>query len=198
MAFGYVIQLHNYSLTGPLSKGAGTFLGFKMKKFILLVAVLGLLLLPQLAQAQSQRNPCFYTTENAAQGNGCIPVSAATPFPVTLGAPVTQTPLSVSATGTTNATVAALPNAAGKTTFICGFSISSSATTGLTSVATVSGPASSLTFVQSVGTSPAIGGAQQTFTPCIPASAANTPILVTSAAAGTGGITTVSAWGYQQ
>lgn len=166
-----------------------------MKKFILIAA---LLLLPQLAQAQSQRNPCFYATENAAQGNGCTPVSSATPFPVTLGATVVQTPITVSATGTTNATVAALPNVAGKTTFICGFSISSTATAGLTGNATVSGPTATLSFVESVGTSPAIGGAQQSFSPCIPASAANTPIMVTSVAAGTGGITTVSAWGFQQ
>jgi hypothetical protein len=54
-----------------------------MKKILL---VLGLLLLSfNGAQAQSQRNPCSYTTENPGPGNGCTPVSSATPLPIKSG-----------------------------------------------------------------------------------------------------------------
>lgn len=49
-----------------------------MKKFILILA---LVLLPQLAEAQSQRNPCYNTALSNGNQN-CIPVGTATPLPV--------------------------------------------------------------------------------------------------------------------
>src|SRR6185312_7401057 len=49
------------------------------------------------------------------------------------------TPVSISATGTTAATAATLPAAAGKTTFLCGFSIRANATAAATGDATVVG-----------------------------------------------------------
>lgn len=52
-----------------------------MKKILIILALV--LLLPTLAQAQSQRNPCYYTAANPGPGNGCIPVSSANPLPVT-------------------------------------------------------------------------------------------------------------------
>ena len=55
-----------------------------MKKFIYLASAIWMalfLLIPQ-ANAQSQRNPCYYTTANPGSGNGCIPVSSANPLPV--------------------------------------------------------------------------------------------------------------------
>jgi hypothetical protein len=36
------------------------------------------------------------------------------------------------------------------------------------------------------------------FTPCVPGSATNTAIVATSAAPGTGGVVSTTAWGYQQ
>lgn len=164
-----------------------------MKKLIITFV---LCLLPTLAFAQNnQRNPCYYLTPANVD---CQPVSPTTPLPVTLGSPVVQTPLVAGATGTTAATVATLLNVAGKTTYICGFSISANATVPTSGIATVTGPMSIMSFGQSVGTAPAIAGTSQSFNPCIPASAANTAILITSAAAGSGGSTTITAWGYQQ
>lgn len=57
-----------------------------MKKVIYFSSAVWLalfLLLPNIANAQSQRNPCYYTSANPGPGNGCIPVSSANPLPVT-------------------------------------------------------------------------------------------------------------------
>jgi hypothetical protein len=75
----------------------------------LLWALVGLLLLPTLAFAQTQRNPCYYTTANPGPGNGCIPVSSANPLPVAATATIgggftdaaTGTPISVTTGGVT-------------------------------------------------------------------------------------------------
>ncbi len=101
--------------------------------------------------------------------------------------------------GTTAATTATLAGVNGKTTFICGFSITATATAGLAltaTVATVVG-GNTLTFGQAVGTAPAVASTLQNFIPCIPASAVGGSITVTSAAAGTAGVTNVSVWGFQ-
>jgi hypothetical protein len=107
-----------------------------------------------------------------------------------------------SATGTTGAVVATLPAAAGKITYICGFSVSpGSAATAITIQVVV---VANSTFTWAVGapvTAVGTTGATftQTFLPCIPASGTNTAITVTSGALGTSGINNdVNAWGYQQ
>lgn len=111
----------------------------------------------------------------------------------------TFTSITASATGTTGATAATLAATSGKTTYICGFTISSDATAALAGAATVTGTITgSLNYIQNVGSATAAGILTQNFTPCIPASASNTTIAVTSVAAGTGGNTAVTAWGYQQ
>jgi hypothetical protein len=122
---------------------------------------------------------------------------------ITTSAPTSQypsgaVPLTATATGTTAATVATLAGTAGKTTFICGFTISADATTAIAGAATVTGTISgSLNYIQNVGAATAAGVLTQTFNPCIPASAANTAIAITSAAAGIAGNTSVNGWGYQ-
>lgn len=51
-----------------------------MKKIILILA---LLIFPQLASAQSQRNPCYNTaSSNNPTNQNCIPVGTLTPLPV--------------------------------------------------------------------------------------------------------------------
>lgn len=122
--------------------------------------------------------------------------------PTTGGAfPIAATPITASATGTTAATTATLAAAAAKTTYICGFVITANATAlSVAGVATITGTISgTLSFLQSV-LAATVGDSvlQQTFTPCVPGSAVNTAIAVNSAAAGTGGNTIVSTWGYQQ
>lgn len=65
--------------------------------------------LPTGSFAQSQRNPCYYTTANPGPGNGCIPVSSANPLPVAATAIIgggftdaaTGTPISVTTGGVT-------------------------------------------------------------------------------------------------
>jgi hypothetical protein len=117
--------------------------------------------------------------------------------------PIGATPVSASATGTTLATSATLPAVPGQTTYLCGFSIRANNTgPAVTGNATVTGMlGGTLNFTQyTPSTAGTIGVAplEPTLGPyCLPASAANTPIVVTSAPAGTGGIASVSAWGYQ-
>lgn len=112
--------------------------------------------------------------------------------------PFGATPITASTTGTTAATVATLAAAASKTTYICGFTITADATAALAGAATVAGTVSgSLNYIQSVGAATSAQQLTQSFNPPIPSSAVNTAITVTSAAAGTGGNTAVTAWGYQ-
>jgi len=133
--------------------------------------------------------------------NQAVPCTTANPVPVALVAPYPAgaSPLTASATGTTGATAATLAGTSGKTTFLCGFSIGSNATVGLGGTATISGVVSgSMSFIQPVAVTPAVGQLDKAFNPCIPASTQNAGITVTSAAAGVGGATDVNAWGYQQ
>lgn len=103
-----------------------------------------------------------------------------------------------SATGTTGAVTATLAGVASKTTFICGFSITSDATAALAGTATIGGvTGGTMSFIQNVGSATSAGELTKAFSPCIPASAVNTAITVNSVAAGTGGNTAVNAWGYQ-
>lgn len=112
--------------------------------------------------------------------------------------PATATPITASVTGTTAATVASLAANATKTNYICGFSITSDATLALSGTATVAGVISgTMSYVQGIATIPAVATTGQSFSPCIPSSAINTAITVTSAAAGAGGVTAVNVWGYQ-
>lgn len=108
-------------------------------------------------------------------------------------------PYTNSATGTTSATAATLAGAASVTTYICGFSIRANATAAANGNATVAGTISgTLNYTQwTAPVASGIGIVEQNYHPCIPASAANTSIVVTSAAPGAGGVVSVSAWGYK-
>lgn len=114
--------------------------------------------------------------------------------------PAASTPITASATGTTAAVAATLAAASGKRTFICGFSARANATAAVTGNLTVAGViTATMNFTQfTAPVASGIGIAEQTFYPCIPSSAVNTAIVVTAPAAGTAGISSVSAWGYQQ
>lgn len=118
------------------------------------------------------------------------------------GYPNQSTPITASATGTTAAVTATLPGVVGKTTFICGFVMTSGGTTTAAFAnATVTGTiGGTLNFVYGA-VAPAVGQGllNIVFDPvCVPASAQNTAIVVTQPAGGTG--TTAEAltvWGYQ-
>lgn len=114
------------------------------------------------------------------------------------GYPNGATPVTISAVGTTGAVVATLPGVASKTTYISGFNITSDATASVAGTATITGTISgTMSFRQGAGVTPAIASTGVDFNFPIPASAVNTAIVVTSVAAGTGGNTTVTAWGFQ-
>lgn len=125
-----------------------------------------------------------------------VPVIPSSQYPG--NATAAAVPVTATATGTTAATVATIPAVAGKTAYVCGFTITSDATALAVGTAVVSGTISgSLSYLQGISAvTSGAGNLTQSFNPCIPASAANTAIVVTSAAAGTGGNTIVNAQGY--
>ena len=112
--------------------------------------------------------------------------------------PAGSTPITASATGTTTATTATLTNVAGHTTYVCGFSIRANATAAATGNATVTGTISgTLNFTQwTAPNASGVGVTEIPFSPCVPASGASVSIAVVSAAAGAGGVISVTAWGY--
>ncbi len=99
------------------------------------------------------------------------------------------------AQGTTGAVVATLPAAPGLTTYICGFhldSTGSGAIGPITLAGIVGGP---MVFQ---GTAGANNNPVQSFEPCLPATAVNTAITMTTTADGTATAVDVNLWGYQQ
>lgn len=113
--------------------------------------------------------------------------------------PSGATAQTASATGTTAATSATLTATSGKTTYVCGFSIRANATAAATGNATVANTITgTLNFTQwTAPLATGIGTTEETFNPCVPASAVTTAIVITSAAPGSGGTVSVTAWGYQ-
>jgi hypothetical protein len=114
--------------------------------------------------------------------------------------PAGAIPVANSAVGTTAAVVATLPaSTTGKTTYICGFYVSAVATGALAGNITVTGLLNgqqnftTLTQAVATGINPTPFG----YSPCYPASAPNTAIVVTSPAAGAGGVNSATAVGYQ-
>lgn len=100
------------------------------------------------------------------------------------------------ATGTTGAVVGTLAAAAGKTTYICGFVVSAvggTATVGPITIAGLVGGSAVYYLTSSVAGSTL----SQSFAPCIPASATNTAITITTTADGSASNVTVNSWGYQ-
>jgi hypothetical protein len=126
-----------------------------------------------------------------ASNQSAVPVSPTT-------YPATAVPITAAATGTTAATTATLTNVSGHTTYICGFSIRANATAAATGNATVTGTITgTLDFTQwTAPNASGLGVTEELFSPCVPASAVSTSIAVVSAAPGTGGVVSVSAWGY--
>jgi len=96
---------------------------------------------------------------------------------------------------------ATLPAVAGKTTHICGFSITSAGSTAAAVVSptvtnTISGTMT-YTYASVAGVTLANAPLVVTFSPCLPASAANTTIPVSMPSLGAGNTnTTINAWGF--
>jgi hypothetical protein len=121
--------------------------------------------------------------------------------PITAGSagyPAASTPISGNATGTTSAVVGTLAGVANKTTYICGFNVQAIGGTAAVGPITVAGLITASQVYQ--GSSSAAGGtvASASFIPCIPASAVNTAITITTTANGTATGVDVNSWGFQQ
>ena len=119
--------------------------------------------------------------------------------PLSAGYPAGAVPITASATGTTAATTATLAGTSGKTTYICGYSIRANATAAATVTNTITGVITA-TMSSIMWVAPAASGVgvdEQIFSPCIPASAANTGIAIVSGTPGTGGNVSSKGWGYQ-
>lgn len=111
--------------------------------------------------------------------------------------PQGATSVTVPANGTTLAVVATMPAVATKTNYLCGFYIDTTATGAILVGPGVTGLlGGTLTIFMTVPASPAVTNYTKTFSPCLPASAVNTAIVLTSGAAGAGGSTSVTVWGF--
>jgi hypothetical protein len=104
--------------------------------------------------------------------------------------------LNAIATGTTGAVTATLPGAPGDTTYLCGLDVSAAGGTATVSPITVTGLLGGTFTYQGVNA----GGVPYThaYWPCIPASAINTSISVTTTADGTATAVNVQVWGFRQ
>jgi hypothetical protein len=161
---------------------------------------------PGTLAVRSMLNGCTFTTTPPTAVSGqqfaiqCDPFGGvkSSVYPAA-ATPVTNSSGNVAA----SAAVATLAAAAGKTTFICGFTMTSA---GSTAAAVVSptvvgtlGGTMTYTYASVAGATLANLPLQNGFTPCVPASAANTAIVVTLPSLGAGNTNaTAVAWGFQQ
>jgi hypothetical protein len=101
------------------------------------------------------------------------------------------------ATGTTSAVVGTLTAQAGMVTHICGFSVSAIGGSAAVGPITIAGTVGS-SLVYQLASSTAGATASQSFSPCIPASAPNTSITVTTTADGSASAVSVNSFGYNE
>ena len=167
-----------------------------MKKLLII-----LLFLPSISLAQSQRNPCYYNTTG-----GCTPVSSSAPLPTSdTGQPTGAIAVEGNAVGSTGIIAATLAGVSSKTTYVCGFYYQGSNPTAaanvviaITGIGALNGGFAYPT--NAIGaTTPQPPPLVITFSPCIPANAANTAIVFTASGLGAGAtIASIASWGYQQ
>jgi hypothetical protein len=192
-----------------------------MRKLLLPLALLLFASLP--AMAQSPNTDTYFYTPGGGGVNGglgmclnssnkAVPCNAAgvppspvslPPFPSNATTGVAANPVTATSGNVAAATATAtLPAAAGKTTYICGFSITSAGSTGAAVVSatlsnTVTGTLT-FTYTTIAGATLANPSLIVPFNPCVPANAANTTIPLVLPSLGAGNTNAaVNAWGYQ-
>lgn len=136
-------------------------------------------------------NPGSYTVDTT--GTLCTPGSA----PSGGAFPRAATPIQGNATGTTGAVVGTLAGAASKTTYLCDFDVSAIGGTAAVGPVVVAGLLGGSKTYQ-LSSSAAGTTLSKSFSPCLPASAANTAITITTTANGTATAVDVNSSGYQQ
>lgn len=147
----------------------------------LVLAVAGML--AAVAPSWSQTVPC-----TGPVGASCVPIVQFAPGTMITG----------NATGTTGAVVGTLAASATKFTYICGFDVEAIGGTAAVGPITVAGLVGSSMVFQASSTAAGGSVAKQTFTPCLPGSAINTAITITTTADGTATGVDVNSWGFQQ
>jgi hypothetical protein len=154
------------------------------------------LLFAEPAYAAPLSSPCTQASPTSAE---CDPVNTANPLPDqrTSDYPVSATPITGNATGTTSAVVGTLTAVAVKTTFICGFNVSAIGGTAAIGPITIAGLITA-SMVYELASSASGNSVNQTFAPCIPASAANTSITITTTADASASAVAVNSWGYNK
>ena len=111
--------------------------------------------------------------------------------------PSGSTPITGNSTGTTGAVVGTLAAATGKTTYICGLNVSATGGTAAIGPITVAGTVTG-SLVFELNSSVSGTNISENFSPCIPASAADTAITTTTTSDGTASAVAVNSWGFQQ
>lgn len=173
-----------------------------MSKFMRYLLVASLLYLTGWALAYAQTpspvTPGYQVCSTADPGNthcSFQPTQVTTPLPVIMTSPGAG--ITGNATGTTGAVVGTLAAATGKFTYICGFDVTAVGGTAqvgpITVAGLVGGSATYYLASSAVGTVLPVR-----YAPCIPGSAVNTAITITTTADGTASAVTVNSWGYQQ
>jgi hypothetical protein len=142
--------------------------------------------------------PC---TEAGQSSSECDPVNSTNGLPTTSqtdpALPVGATLVVGNATGSTGAVVGTLAGTSGKTTYLCGLIVSAIGGTATIGPITIANLITSSMVIQMAST--ASGNfINQNFRPCIPASAVNTSITITTTADGTASAVDVNSWGYQK
>jgi hypothetical protein len=153
---------------------------------------------PAPLKAAERSSPCIQSSQTASQ---CDPINQTNPLPVASNSyPVGATAITGNAAGTTGAVAGSLAAVAAKTTYICGFNVQAIGGTATVGPITLAGLVGSSQIYQTDVNSATVGKtvASASFNPCIPASAVNTAITVTTTADGTATAVDVNSWGYQQ
>lgn len=153
-----------------------------MKRILLGLALLVCAVVPASAQTDVRLN-CLnpYATSPINQWTPCAAVTVITG----------------NGTGSTGAVVGTLTGISGHTTFICGFNVSAVGGTAAVGPITIAGIAGT-SMVYQLASAASGASVGNTFSPCVPASAANTSITITTTADGTASAVDVNSWGYQQ
>lgn len=155
-----------------------------------------ILLCPQLALAQSQRNPCYQTSTATTNGSpNCVPDGISSPHPVINLAPGGA--IQGNSTGTIGAVIGTLAASVNRTTYLCDFDVSAIGGTAAIGPIVVSGLSGGSKTYQ-LSSSAAGVTLSKSFNPCLPGSAINTAILITTTADGSASAVDVNSSGYQQ
>lgn len=171
-----------------------------MNRFLKILALGVLLMLPWAGGASAQQTNNYWCNSATlpCPPGAWVPTSPSNPFPTyVLPDGAGQTPITGNGTGTTGAVVGTLTAVVAKTTYICGFSVSAIGGTAAIGPITIAGTIIA-SLVYYLAASASGNALTQTFTPCIPASAVNTNITITTTADGTASNVAVNSWGYNQ